>query len=78
MVYFLSGLSGLGSCRVIDRIPKFLRGQINIQSIMERIYEYESLVFHDANAYFTDILPGISQPRVPRLQIDGSLLIVCL
>ena len=45
---------------------------------MERIYEYESLVFHDANAYFTDILPGISQPRVPRLQIDGSLLFVFL
>ena len=39
MVYFLSGLSGLGSCRVIDRIPKFLRGQINIQSLMERIEE---------------------------------------
>ena len=53
MVYFLSGLSGLGSCRVIDRIPKFLRGQINIQRLMERIYEYESLLFHDANAYFT-------------------------
>ena len=42
---------------------------------MEEIYEYIiSLVFGNANAFFSDILPVILQPGVSRLQSVGSLL----
>ena len=46
---------------------------------MEKIYEYMvSLVCGNANAYFSDFLPVISQTGVSRLKSIGSLLSACL